>query len=130
MLSTVFFLASIPLIIARAEGELEHVYNEFHRAILNSDIDQFKKCAPAEKLEQINATSPDKIKLMMELAQKLLPKDIVVIEEHVNADAGVLLVTGTDSLTGKKRNATVDFIKQGGQWKIKQEHWEVPDSKD
>ena len=99
-------------------GALGKAYLAHNRKVLTMDIAEIRKSAPPGELDN---TSDDELKAMLQLAVAMTPKDPKITEGYENGDQGVLYVTGV--LGNQKQYGTIEMAKKEGEWVVVSESW-------
>ena len=108
----------------------EAVYQKFHDAMLNGDMDTILQLSPASIRAEMAAYPPEQNKeglaMMTEL---LLPKTFSVLgfEPGADANATTLYASGMGhslmSDEPEKHYGTISMVKEGGDWKVGGANW-------
>jgi len=100
---------------------LGRLYTEYQSAIEARDAAAAKRYVSAGRLRSLNAMSDDAALASMNV---LSPKSgLAVVSETVTGDEGRLVVRAT--VAGNVSTGRVDFVREGGAWKIFSESWDI-----
>ncbi len=97
---------------------LDRIYSDYHKALKGEDIGALKGILSSERQTELldeNAT------MKMKMVKQFLPADIKVKGSEISGNKAILKTEGRSQ--GHKATGTVEFIKEGGLWKISKEDW-------
>jgi len=122
----VVFIGGILLLLIGCGGKstdtetLERIYSDYHKALQDEDIGALKGLISAERQKEL----PDEDTAMkLKLVKQFLPADIKVTGSEISGDKAILKTEGRSQ--EQKATGTVEFVKEGGQWKISKEDWQM-----
>ena len=101
-------------------GDLGKAYLAQNRKTLSVDVAAVRKAAPPGELDK---TSDEEIKTMLELIAAMTPKDPKITEGYINAkgDRGLLYATGM--FKDQLQYGTIEMEKKNGEWVVSGESW-------
>jgi hypothetical protein len=104
---------------ASAKSPQAAVYLEFVKAVNAGDVKTLKKVLAAEVAKELDG--PDKEE-MLEFMQMGTPPKAEFQRITVKGDSATLMLSAQDE--GLELKGTVEFIKEGDQWKVMMSSWE------
>jgi len=99
---------------------VKEVYKNFHNAIREENIDALKDLIAAERQKDMLG---DGAAMKIKMIKEFLPSDIIVTGTTISGTEATLKVEGKQK--DQKMTGTVTFLKEGGQWKISKEDWNM-----
>jgi len=106
-------------------GKSDHpsqAYAAYSQALLNGDVDEFKKYIPSENLASL-PKDENELVLGMEFIQDTMMTDIEILNSTISGNKAVLTMKGSRGLT--TADGTVTMILENGSWKVSEESWEA-----
>lgn len=100
--------------------ELERIYQDYHKALQAEDIETLKKFLASDSLKELTGEG---VELRIRMIKEFLPSDIEVTKTLVSGSKATLKVAG--KMKDQKMTGEVEFVKEGGAWKIVKENWQV-----
>lgn len=97
-------------------------YAAYCKALMNGDMDEFKKYVPSENLASLPKDENELI-LGLEFAQDMMMTDIEILSSTISDTKAVLTMQGTRGLTTASGNVTM--VLENGTWKVSEESWET-----
>jgi WD40 repeat protein len=122
------YLFVIPLVIlpfincgrGGEEATLKQIYLEYHNLLQKEDIPALKKFISSQHREELLEEGANQ---KIQLIKGLMPTEIKVKKTKISGDTAVLEVEG--KMKDRRVTGTVDFLKEGGKWKVHKENWQV-----
>jgi len=102
------------------EKKLGNLYNDYHKALQQEDIDALKSSITAERQKELLGEG---VSFKLEMIKELLPGDIKITKTTISGDNAELETEGKHG--NQKMTGKVKFLKEGGQWKIDKEDWQM-----
>jgi WD40 repeat protein len=102
------------------EATLKQIYQEYHNLLQKEDIPALKKYISSQRQEELLEEGANQ---KIQLIKGLMPTDIKVKKAKISGDTAVLEVEG--KLKDQRVTGTVDFLKEGGEWKVHKENWQI-----
>jgi WD40 repeat protein len=122
----VVFICGILFIFTGCGGKsadtaaLESIYSDYHRALHEENIEALKGLLSAERQKEL---LDEDVAMKLKLVKQFLPANIKVTGSEVSGDKAILKTEGQSQ--EQKANGTVEFIKEGGSWKVSKENWQM-----
>jgi len=105
---------------AVSPGTLEQIYREYRQAMDKGDVKRVRNLlAEPQRKELLGPDSQEKLALM----KTLLPGSIKVKGAEISKEKAVLKLTG--EMMGQNINGQVAFAREGEDWKITKEDWQM-----
>lgn len=96
------------------------VYMAYLVALDNQNWQEIKKYLSKEDIGQLEETGD--VDKSLKMLKMLMVKDTEVVEERIKENEAIVVLRGKNAMGQAK--GTIEFIKEGGQWKISKEDWE------
>ncbi|MCX6579743.1 MAG: hypothetical protein NT166_06110 [Candidatus Aminicenantes bacterium] len=99
---------------------LGRIYFDYHKALQAEDIGALKGFISAQRQKEMPAENTD---MAIKMIKALAPTNVKITGADVSGGKAVLKVEGRSQ--EQKATGTVEFVKEGGQWKISKEDWQM-----
>jgi len=102
-------------------GEPGKAYMAYHAALMNKDIEEFRKFAP--ETVKGKKLSDNDLEEGMEFMALMTPPKLTIEKGFIsaNGERAVLYVTGM--IENEKNYGTAEMIRSGGRWRTNRESW-------
>ncbi len=123
--SRILGLATLFLVLgcsrtASDEKAARKAYSNYQKAIQTEDVEALKRYVTAESAEEL---SGEGAKEKLRPIKALAPKDVTITVTTISDDTAKLIVQA--SLQEQLVTGAITMVKEGRQWKIIKENWEV-----
>ena len=113
--------APLQVTITGANDPPSQAYAAYSQALMNGDVEEFKKFVPSENLEALPQDEKDLV-LGLEFAQDMMMTEMEVLTSTISGNKAVLTIKGSRGLT--TANGTVTMVQENGAWKVLEDSWE------
>ncbi|MCP5108178.1 MAG: WD40 repeat domain-containing protein [bacterium] len=101
---------------------LKGIYSDYREAIRAEDVDTLKGFLSADGRKELSGEG-ENLRMKLKMIKELSPADIKITGGEVSGATAVLKVEGR--MQKQKMTGTVEFLKEGGKWKISKEGWAI-----
>ena len=99
-------------------------YAAYSRAVMNGDVEEFKKYFPSENLATLPKDEKE-LALGLEFIQDMMMTEMEILTSTISGDTAVLTIKGNRGLS--KSQGTVKMVQENGLWKVSEESWNAGD---
>jgi tricorn protease-like protein len=103
------------------EEALKILYDNFRKAMKSGEFKELKKYLSADAIKEMEQLGDPQD--MMSMAAGFVPTESTVTDVTVSGNEATLVFEGKTG--GQEGEGTVDFVKEGGAWKIKKHSFSV-----
>ncbi len=112
----------LQLTITGTDDPPSQAYAAYCQALMNGDVEEFKKYVPSEHLTSMPQDENELI-LGLEFAQDMMMTNIEILNSTISDTTAVLRLHGSRGLT--TANGKVTMVLENGSWKVSEESWEA-----
>lgn len=102
------------------EGDVRQAYQSYREAMLTSNLAKLKTLVARDKARELDAPNAAEL---LQMASELYPEGTEVAGVQLNGSEATLQLTGR--MQGGAAKGSVRLVKEGGDWKVSQEDWQI-----